>query len=390
MIPYCLATIFYRLANGCLILAFSWLILNSSFEGEKKLFWIILTSFLPALIVAPIINFISNYFNVISIIIFGCLCLNLSVFLIIFYDNYLYLLVLVNLFLWSVFFILESSWEAWFTEISKNIQDNKITQKFNSMTLTFSQAALMIGPLLVAPAMKINNKYGPFYISLFLYFINIIILIYCRIVIGKKNIIKNCKNENNINIKSIINKMPSINIFFILVFVWPVLGMINMMLPIIGKNRLDGKVEFVAYLDFFIGLGMAISGVLLSFFALKNFFNYQGIFVLSILGFLSITAFCLLFNNLYVLFILIFLFGISFGGIRIIIRKYLVDFLTPSEVAKIIGSANALGFPVVALFSYLYSMSSKNELFPLVVFIMFVLFAFILSCNLREKIVNNL
>jgi hypothetical protein len=173
------------------------------------------------------------------------------------------------------------------------------------------------------------------------------------------------------------------------VFVWPVLGMINMMLPIIGKNRLDGKVELVAYLDFFIGLGMAISGILLSFFALKNFFNHKGVFVLSILGFLSITAFCLLFNNLYVLFILIFLFGISFGGIRIIIRKYLVDFLTPSEVAKIIGSANALGFPVVALFSYLYSMSSKNELFPLVVFIMFVLFAFVLSYHLREKIVNN-
>jgi MFS family permease len=311
------------------------------------------------------------------------------VFLIIFYDNYLYLLVLVNLFLWSVFFILESSWEAWFTEISKNIQDHKITQKFNSMTLAFSQAALMIGPLLVAPAMTINNKYGPFYISLFLYFTTIIILIYSRIIIGKKNIIKNCKNEKNITIKSIINKMPSINIFFILVFVWPVLGMINMMLPIIGKNRLDGKVELVAYLDFFIGLGMAISGILLSFFALKNFFNHKGVFVLSILGFLSITAFCLLFNNLYVLFILIFLFGISFGGIRIIIRKYLVDFLTPSEVAKIIGSANALGFPVVALFSYLYSMSSKNELFPLVVFIMFVLFAFVLSYHLREKIVNN-
>jgi MFS family permease len=162
------------------------------------------------------------------------------------------------------------------------------------------------------------------------------------------------------------------------------------MLPIIGKNRLGGKVEYVAYLDFSIGLGMAISGILLSFFAAKYFFNYKGLSVLSILGFLSITSFCLFFNNLYILFILIFLFGMSFGGIRIIIRKYLVDFLTPSEVAKLIGSANAIGFPVVTLFSYLYSTSSKSELFPLLVFIMFILFAFIFSYNLGRKSENNI
>ncbi|WWW13452.1 MFS transporter [Spirobacillus cienkowskii] len=390
MLPYFLASIFYRLSNGCLILAFSWLMLNAFIDGEKKLFWIILTSFLPALIVAPIINFISNYFNVISIIVFGCLCIKLSVILIIIFNNYLYLLVSLNLFLWCIFFVLESSWEAWFTEISKSIRDDKIKQKFNSMTLTCSQAALMIGPLLVSPGMRINSKYGPFYISIILYFVTILLLIYSRFINNKKFIIKNFSNEKNISIKSIINKLPSINIFLILILIWPVLGMINMVLPIIGKNRLGGKVEYVAYLDFSIGLGMAISGILLSFFAAKYFFNYKGLSVLSILGFLSITSFCLFFNNLYILFILIFLFGMSFGGIRIIIRKYLVDFLTPSEVAKLIGSANAIGFPVVTLFSFLYSTSSKSELFPLLVFIMFILFAFIFSYNLGRKSENNI
>lgn len=385
MIPYILSLFFYRLSNGCLILAVSWLLLNQSHTGEKNLVWVVISSFLPALLIAPMANYIFKFFSITKITVIGIFIVILIVFMMIFSISNPTIIIFLNFILWCIFFFLEGTWEAWFAEIMKSTTNQEKVKKLNSLSMTVSQVSLMLGPLLVGPSIRIFHEKGPFYSAICLYFMSIILVLYfifsSSSFVLKKVDKKLIKQESLIEI---IKKGPSLFLLASLIFVWPVLGMINMMLPIIGKKRLNGVVDKVAFLDAILCLGMAASGIFLAFQISKKMFSSKGIVILSVIGILSIIPLCLIFKNFNNMVFCMFAFGFTFGGLRIIMRNSFLEKLQPNEIGRIVTAANAFGFPIAAFFAFIYGFFPNfGELSPLMTYILF--FGFLLLGAFKLK-----
>ncbi|KAB8032058.1 MFS transporter [Fluviispira multicolorata] len=374
MVAYVLSVLFYRLANGCLVLAISWILLNHSQAAEKNLVWVVVGSFLPALLVAPLTNHIFKYFSAIKSTLIACISIIVfSFFMILFIHNPL-IIIILNFLLWCVFFLLESTWEVWFADIVSGVKGDS-AKNLNSLTMTISQVSLMLGPLLVGPSLRYAGQQGPFYTAIILYLIVISCILFYEFKYRLSKKIGYGTNSKKIQQKSILEiykKGPSLFLFASLIFIWPVLGMVNMMLPILGKNRFNGVIDKVALLDAMLSLGMAGAGLFLATFIGKKMFSSKGMCISSILGVFSVFTLCLLIKDFNLMMLIIFIFGFSFGGLRILLRNELLAVLEPAEIGRIIGFSNALGFPVVVTFAFVYGFfPNTGEVSPLMTFLLF-------------------
>ncbi|EOC3264613.1 hypothetical protein ACI248_001252 [Campylobacter upsaliensis] len=90
--------------------------------------------------------------------------------LFLFFTHNQILILSLNTILWLFFFIMESSWEAWFTALAKNYAKQEIL-KFSSLSMSVNQASLMLGPIISALIFK-DNPQVVFLISSLLFYLS--------------------------------------------------------------------------------------------------------------------------------------------------------------------------------------------------------------------------
>lgn len=145
---YIILSGFYRLLCGAVILAINWRLATQNDGDFGALALATVMSFVPALFV-PVLAKRTLYqcsgSKLTAVGIFGVLlcCMMLALF----YKHNVYIVIL-NFLIWTFFFLLESSWEMWFTALAKHYEDRAVS-KFSSLSMTINQIALMIGPLCV-------------------------------------------------------------------------------------------------------------------------------------------------------------------------------------------------------------------------------------------------
>lgn len=169
--------------------------------------------------------------------------------------------------------------------------------------------------------------------------------------------------------------------YFMSMLMWPILGTINFMLPTLTTYK-GGEVHEVALLDSVLGIGMAIIGVLFSKFILSKWMHL--LFILSIV--ITISWYVLEDILLFKL-VLMLLFGLTFGGARIIFRKMIVTAYASHTVKHIYSLGNALGLPILALCIYLSILNLNFVWLPS--FILLIVLLFLLKIGHHERISSH-
>ncbi len=331
---YLIITALYRFICGGLILAINWEL--TSPESTSDLAISTILSFVPAIFTPFLINlFFKNCSgsNLTKLSFLGLFLIVLAITL--FYQIKL-LLILLNFILWIVFFLLETSLEFWFSELVAH-KSEAFINKYSSLSMTLNQVALMIGPLFITFIMKWMTLHWIFLIYGIVY-----ILLYLRI--NKVNFVRHDDTyENAITSKESVKSIH----YLIGMLMWPILGTTNFMLPTFIAYK-NGKIHEVAILDSALGVGMALIGILLSKYLSYKWIN---IFLLTSV---SIPLLWYYFEGtLIIKLLLMLLFGLSFGGARIIFRKIIVTVYASHTVKNVYSLGNALGLPILSICIYL-------------------------------------
>lgn len=162
---------------------------------------------------------------------------------------------------------------------------------------------------------------------------------------------------------------------------WPILGTINFMLPTLTTYK-GGEVHEVALLDSVLGIGMAIIGVLFS-----KFISSKWMHLLFILSIVITISWYVLEDILLFKLVLMLLFGLTFGGARIIFRKMIVTTYASHTVKHIYSLGNALGLPILALCIYLSILNLNFVWLPS--FILLIVLLFLLKIGHHERISSH-
>jgi MFS family permease len=329
MNKYLIITAIYRFICGGLILAINWELANP--ESTIDLALATILSFIPTLFIPFLIStFLKNQSgSALTKIAF------LAIFFIVISTALIYtntiLLIILNFILWIAFFLIETSLEYWFSEIVSD-KDETFVNRYSSISMTINQVALMLGPLFLSLIINYIDLTWLFLIYGTIYFV-----LYLAIKTTKStesNITNECSS-------STIKRVKVIH-YLISMLMWPILGSINFMLPIFTAYK-DGQIHHVAILDSALGIGMALIGILLS-----KYFNYLWINVFFVIS-IAITLLWYFTDNLIIKFLFMLLFGVTFGGARILFRKIVVTEYSSHTVKKVYSTGNALGLPILTL-----------------------------------------
>lgn len=348
MYAYIALSAIYRLSCGALILAINWLLVvdKSSFSSLA-----ILTAltFLPAILV-PFVYKASNIAaNRLSA--YALFFASLLSFALYFSVNEIYIL-LFNTVLWFFFFLMESSWEAWFTSLAKYCSEEDI-KKFSSLSMSANQAALMLGPLIAAFAFK-DNARSIILASAILFAISSFVSFFLSV---KSNFKQDKKDEQDK-----LDKFSISGLELCLFLIWPTLAVFNFMLPVQVVSS-SGKISDVALLDAVMGLGMICSSFIVSqVFLNKLLLRYK----FDVL-FLFLAIFIWNFEGLFFKMLAVFLLGLFFNASRIQIRSILAKKYSSSSVARLVSLANSSSFFIIILALYIsYDKLCLNYLLPFV------------------------
>ena len=157
--------------------------------------------------------------------------------------------------------------------------------------------------------------------------------------------------------------------------------LINFMLPTLTTYK-GGEVHEVALLDSVLGIGMAVIGVLFS-----KFISNKWMHLLFILSIVITISWYVLEDILLFKLVLMLLFGLTFGGARIIFRKMIVTTYASPTVKHIYSLGNALGLPILALCIYLSILNLNLVWLPS--FILLIVLLFLLKIGHHEKISSH-
>ncbi|QLK85668.1 hypothetical protein [Staphylococcus sp. 17KM0847] len=340
---YLIITAIYRFICGGLILLINWELANPKSAIDLAISTVL--SFVPAIFTPFIINFKLKKLS-------GSFLSKYSffaIFLIVMTISLIYtnskILILCNFILWTIFFLLETSFELWFAELVEN-QSEAFINKYSSLSMTVNQVALMIGPLFVTLIVKYINLTTIFIVYSLLY----LLLFFCTN--GLKPLQKEFAKAN-MKIESI-----KLSHYFISMLMWPILGTINFMLPIYVTYQKGGIYE-VAFLDSVLGIGMALVGIVLS-----KYLSLRTNSILMYLSFMLPILWFLFEGSFFVRLIVMFLCGISFGGARIIFRKLVVMSYSSGATKRIYSLGNALGLPILAFCIYIGTLNISTVWLP--------------------------
>nr|WP_263314090.1 hypothetical protein [Mammaliicoccus sp. Marseille-Q6498] len=359
---YLMITALYRFICGGLILLINWELADPKSANDLAISTVL--SFIPAIFTPFLISTIFKNMSGSKLTKYSFFMIFILVLIIsmIYIDSKL--LILCNFILWTIFLLLETSFEFWFSELVYK-RDESFVNKYSSLSMTTNQVALMIGPLFITFLIK--------YIDLKVVFITYSI-IYLLLFFGTKSL----KTLNN-NLESSNTKTESIKIshYIMSMLMWPILGTINFMLPIYTSYK-KGEMYEVALLDSMLGIGMALIGILLS----KYLSQKWAIAFLLISIILPITWYTFE-HNLIIRLILMLLFGVAFGGSRIIFRKIVVMQYSSGTVKKVYSLGNALGLPILALSIYVSILDISFVWIPS--FLLLIILLVLLNAQYKEQ-----
>lgn len=334
MITYIILSALYRLACGALILAINWLLVVDKSTFSSLAILTALT-FLPAILVPFIYkdsripaDRLSAYALFFASLLSFALYFSLSEF---------YILIF-NTILWFFFFIMESSWEAWFASLAKKYDENSI-KKFSSLSMSANQASLMLGPILAAFLFKENAR-----LIILLCAILFALCAFVSFFISMKSSFEEEKKEEGQSVEKFKFSGLELSLFLI----WPTLAVFNFMLPVQVVSQ-KGSLSDVALLDAFMGLAMILSSFIISqAFLNKIFLRYK----LNVLV-LILAIFIWNFDGLVFKIVAVFILGLFFNASRIQIRSILAKRYSPLAVSKLVSLANSSSFFIIILALYL-------------------------------------
>ncbi|EHM66191.1 hypothetical protein JWK42_07900 [Staphylococcus epidermidis] len=360
---YLIITAIYRFVCGGLILLINWELANP--KSAIDLAVSIVLSFVPAIFTPFIVNSVLKKLS-------GSLLSKYSFLAIVFLviiTSFVYanskLLILCNFILWIIFFLLETSFELWFSELVES-QSEDFINKYSSLSMTVNQVALMVGPLFITFIVKYINLKKIFIIYSLLY----LLLFFCTK--GLKSLQVELE-KTDIEVEPI-----KLSHYFISMLMWPILGTINFMLPIYTTYQKGGMYE-VAFLDSALGIGMALVGVILSKY-LSQTYNRVFMYISFILPF----VWFIFEDSFFIRLILMLLFGISFGGARIIFRKIVVMRYSSASIKKIYSLGNALGLSILALSIYIGTLNISTVWIPS--FLLLIVLLILLNIQYKKVI----
>ncbi|UXR77801.1 MULTISPECIES: hypothetical protein [unclassified Staphylococcus] len=364
MTRYLINTAMYRFICGGLILLINWELSDPESAIELAIATVI--SFVPAIFTPIFINTIFKNSSGSLLTKYSILMIFVIVFIMSFIYNETFLLILCNFILWSIFFVIETSFEFWFSELVEGKSEIFIN-RYSSLSMTVNQIALMIGPLFVTLLTRFLSLHIIFILYSMMY-----LLIFFMTKVGK---------NTKMNKMEYTEKSGSVKIihYVISMLMWPILGTVNFMLPIYTSYQ-HRKIYEVALLDSMLGIGMAMIGILLSKF-LTN--KWSIIFLLTSI---VIPIVWYIFEGILIVrLLLMLLFGITFGGTRIMFRKMVVVEYASHIVKKIYSVGNAISLPVLMLSIYL-GVINLNYVW-LVPFILLVVLLLLMNMNYKKGVI---
>ncbi|WP_037585865.1 MFS transporter [Stenoxybacter acetivorans] len=336
MYLYILTSALYRLSCGALIIAVNWLMVISS----SSLGWLATTvalTFIPAMVVPLIWRGSNGNLSGKTLTQYSLLAAAV-ISVIMFMTDSQYFLLGLNTVIWFFFFVMESSWESWFASECKNLNDKEI-ERFSSITMTANQAALMIGPVVVAYIFENQPEYVILSCA--------VLYLFCFIALWFAGSDKPVLSNHSTGEAEPSDKLQHLKISGVeaaLLLIWPTLAMFNFMLPaqVVAAH---GSMTQVGLLDALMGVGMIVSGFVVAHAGLNRIIvKYQLTSVLIIIAMLLWG----LGGNIVCWLLAVFLLGVSFNSQRIIVRGELAKKYHPNLVGKIVSGANAFSFILIS------------------------------------------
>lgn len=341
MIFYIISSACYRLSCGVLILVINWL-MSSDQSAPTWLAWTVTLTFLPAIIVPLLWKGRAQLTGakLTAFSLFAAALLSLLMFAI----NAPYMLLILNTAIWFCFFVMESSWEAWFTDICGSLPANKI-KTYSSISMSCNQAALMLGPVLVAYPFR-DSPHLALSLSAVLFLLCALAVMYMY----SQSQSATSATHNSAAAPQAPQKIDIRGYELALLCIWPTLAIFNFMLPVQVRSW-TGDMPEVGLLDAAMGLGMIVSSFIVAHAILERVFNQYKLNLLTVLAAVLLWQF----SAAFVLkLISVFCLGLIFNYQRIILRSQLAQKYAAHTVGKIIAYANSVSFLIISLSLYLW------------------------------------
>jgi hypothetical protein len=348
----------FRLAGCGFLLLANWVLVHEN-NTKNGLALSVILSFAPALLVGILSKKLSTYNSIKSTGIAIVLCSLLS-FVASVSHHQTVLFLLVIFLMWFLFFAIDSLSEGWFAQECQG-KTSKYLHKLGGINMTITQVAVLLGPLLIAPFSKRLASSQIFVLIGFGFAISSVFSF-----VRSKHIYLDLKKLQKRNPDDVEKPRDEgslkagnfpLKILLPFALIWPCLGLFNMMTPVAAHELAASRVDYAAYVDALLALGMAFSGIV---FATKSKLPRGLLIGLGVLGGVCSIGFFLMPQGQWYSYLSVLALGLGFGSARVALRKMAVETFSPQQVSRLIGKANALGFPLICMLVFFYSQNLEH------------------------------
>ncbi len=327
---YTLYSGLYRFFSGVVLLLLNWHIASAQDGGYDVLAVSTALSFVPAVFVPSLIRFVPIAGGA-RMTAAGLAGVALTLLVIATVYSQVQAVVALNFVLWIFFFYLESAWEVWFNDEASGL-DGDALRRSSSLTMTVNQVALMVGPLFAPLFTRVVRAEWVLVVCAALF------AVVAVLSLGAQRT-ASAAEQTPQEARPKITRGLGVLYLLAFMFVWPILGTFNFMLPLEVLAN-GGSMLTVGILDMLLGIGMAVAGTILH--RLTNnpglrwiLMGAAGAVVVAMAVWLFFPAFGVPQS------IAIFILGCAFGSLRVILRSEAASHFSPQQVGAIVAHANA-------------------------------------------------
>jgi Na+/melibiose symporter-like transporter len=163
IILFILSNILYRLLSGAMVVAFTWLLTVNTGEKDIYLAIAIIVSFIPAFFVPKIIKSVGLYKGGKRLTYIFIFCMSILMAVVSQITDSPVLVVIGNLLAWLLMLMMEASLDMWYTSLQRSLSELN-AHRLSGVVTSSSQAAIMIGPILLSPLVSRIEYHYIFYI----------------------------------------------------------------------------------------------------------------------------------------------------------------------------------------------------------------------------------
>lgn len=327
---YTLYSGLYRFFSGVVLLLLNWHIASAQDGGYDVLAVSTALSFVPAVFVPSLIRFVPIAGGA-RMTAAGLAGVALTLLVIAAVYSQVQAVVALNFVLWIFFFYLESAWEVWFNDEASGL-DGDALRRSSSLTMTVNQVALMVGPLFAPLFTRVVRAEWVLVVCAALFAVVAVLSPGAQRTVSAA---EQTRQEARPKITG------GLGVLYLLafMFVWPILGTFNFMLPLEVLAN-GGSMLTVGILDMLLGIGMAVAGTFLHRVTKTPGLRWilmgaAGAVVAAMAVWLVFPAFGVPQS------IAIFILGCAFGSLRVVLRSEAASNFSPQQVGAIVAHANA-------------------------------------------------